>query len=417
MLNYKIIFLLILIQFIQNQYIKFIFKLEEITSDSYIEKRFKNNIKTELQIGSPIQKIPFYIRQNQTISYISGNKIINHIYDELKSNTYKNISEEKTYYNNYFSKAIFSSEKFIFNSKDKEIETNNLTFILATNQSKNNKIECAVFGLQLEKYKYNFETDFIYQLKSNNIIKNFAYTFKFNNKNENEGELIIGEYPHEYDKNYKKSEFLTSRFSHDTFIEYWSIDLDKTFINNELFENKKIDGIFQIEFGVFIGNENYKNKINETFFNSLIQDNSCSYIKNESEKYCYYVCNSNINIKKFPNLKFYNIEMKYYFELNYNDLFIKEDDKYYFIIAFFNYEINYWILGRPFLKKFQIIFDQEKKLIGFYQKEINFSILILILLGIVIIILILYIMKFALKKNKRIKANELLDDIDYSNDE
>ena len=417
MLNNKIIFLLILIQFIQNQYIKFIFKLEEITSNSYIEKRFKNNIKTELQIGSPIQKIPFYIRQNQTISYISGNKIINHIYDELKSNTYKNISEEKTYYNNYFSKAIFSSEKFIFNSKDKEIETNNLTFILATNQSKNNKIECAVFGLQLEKYKYNFETDFIYQLKSNNIIKNFAYTFKFNNKNENEGELIIGEYPHEYDKNYKKTEFLTSRFSHDTFIEYWSIDLDKTFINNELFENKKIDGIFQIEFGVLIGNENYKNKINETFFNSLIQDNSCSYIKNENEKYCYYVCNSNINIKKFPNLKFYNIEMKYYFELNYNDLFIKEDDKYYFIIAFFNYEINYWILGRPFLKKFQIIFDQEKKLTGFYQKEINFSILILILLGIVIIILILYIMKFALKKNKRVKANELLDDIDYSNDE
>ena len=116
-------------------------------------------------------------------------------------------------------------------------------------------------------------------------------------------------------------------------------------------------------------------------------------------------------------MKFYNIEMKYYFELNYNDLFIKEDDKYYFIIAFFNYEINYWILGRPFLKKFQIIFDQEKKLIGFYQKEINFSILILILLGIVIIILILYIMKFALKKNKRIKANELLDDFDYSNDE
>ena len=54
MLNNKIIFLLILIQFIQNQYIKFIFKLEEITSNSYIEKRFKNNIKTELQIGSPV---------------------------------------------------------------------------------------------------------------------------------------------------------------------------------------------------------------------------------------------------------------------------------------------------------------------------------------------------------------------------
>ena len=417
MLNSKIIFLIILIQLIQNQYIKFIFKSEEdLSSDFYFEKLIKTNIKTELKIGSPIQNIPFYIKQNQTLSYISGNKIINHIYDELKSNTYNKISDEKVYYNEYFSKAICSSEKFIFNSKNnKIIETNNLTFTLATNQTKNNKIESAVFGLKIEKYKYNFESDFIYQLKQNNVIKNFAYTFKL--LKENEGELIIGEYPHEYNNKYKEIDFLTARFSHDTFIEYWSIDLDKIYINNEIFENNKIDGIFEIEFGVLIGNHNYKNKINEIFFDNLIQDNICFYLKSKNEKYFYYSCNNNVNIKKFPNLKFYNLEMKYFFEFNYNDLFIKIDDYYYFLIVFFEKDTEYWILGRPFLKKFQIVFDQEKKLIGFYKTGINFSLLILILLIIITIILIIYIMKFALKKSKRVKASELTDSFDYSIEE
>ena len=417
MLNNKILFLILLIQFIQNEYIKFLFKSEEINSENYIEKILKTNITTELQIGSPIQKIPFYIKQNKSLSYISGNKIENHKYDELKSTTYKQMSEEKIYYNNYFSRAIISSEKFIFNStNNEEIVTNDLNFTLATNQTKNNKIESAVLGLQLEKYKYNYESDFIYQLKKNNIINNFAYTFKFNN--ENEGVLIIGEYPHEYDKKYDKNELLTSRFSHDKYIEYWSIDIDKIYINEEIFENYKVDGLFEIEYGVFIGSSNYKRIINDLFFNNLLKDNSCSYLNIENDKkYFYYVCNSSINIKKFPNLKFYNSEMKYFFEFDYEDLFIKKDDKYYFIIAFIENEMKEWIFGRPFFKKFPIIFDQEKKLIGIYNKVINFSILILILLGIIIIFLVLYILKFALKKNKRVKADELLDDLDYSVEE
>ena len=122
-------------------------------------------------------------------------------------------------------------------------------------------------------------------------------------------------------------------------------------------------------------------------------------------------------IQKFPNLKFYNLEMKYFFEFNYNDLFIKIDDYYYFLIVFFEKDTKYWILGRPFLKKFQIVFDQEKKLIGFYKTGINFSLLILILLIIITIILIIYIMKFALKKSKRVKASELTDSFDYSIEE
>ena len=109
--------------------------------------------------------------------------------------------------------------------------------------------------------------------------------------------------------------------------------------------------------------------------------------------------------------------MKYFFEFNYNDLFIKIDDYYYFIIVFFEKDTKYWILGRPFLKKFQIVFDQEKKLIGFYKTGINFSLLILILLIIITIILIIYIMKFALKKSKRVKASELTDSFDYSIEE
>ena len=89
---------------------------------------------------------------------------------------------------------------------------------------------------------------------------------------------------------------------------------------------------------------------------------------------------------------------------------------------------NRWILGRPLFKKYPTIFDQDKKIIGFYlhtndyssneninneEKGINWSLIIIIFLVIVIIILgiILYKVIPLIKRKK--KANELDEDFDY----
>ena len=95
-------------------------------------------------------------------------------------------------------------------------------------------------------------------------------------------------------------------------------------------------------------------------------------------------------------------------------------DIYYFQIVFKGRYYN-WLLGRPLFKKYPMIFDQNKKIFGFYSKtgeekddgEFNNAwiiviILIIILIGIIIFGIVFYI-KYISNKRKQ-KANELIDD-------
>ena len=64
------------------------------------------------------------------------------------------------------------------------------------------------------------------------------------------------------------------------------------------------------------------------------------------------------------------------------------------------------------MKKYQLIFDQDKKVIGFYCNQIeksNFFYIILIFLFIICIILILINLLIFLLKRKKITAIELED--------
>ena len=66
------------------------------------------------------------------------------------------------------------------------------------------------------------------------------------------------------------------------------------------------------------------------------------------------------------------------------------------------------------MKKYQFIFDMDKKIIGIYNgysnsNGFNFYLFSLIILIIIIICLVYYIY-FSLKKPRKIRANELEDD-------
>ena len=57
-------------------------------------------------------------------------------------------------------------------------------------------------------------------------------------------------------------------------------------------------------------------------------------------------------------------------EFDYKDLFINENDIYYFQIIF-SKNLD-WIFGKPIFKKYRIVFDQDKNIYGIYnyhQKE------------------------------------------------
>ena len=142
-------------------------------------------------------------------------------------------------------------------------------------------------------------------------------------------------------------------------------------------------------------------------------------------KYNSYYCDLSAKISNFPPLEFYNKDLNYTFKFDHNDLFVKNNNRFQFLIIFEQYEKNNrWKFGRIFFKKFLMVFDYDKKQIGFYIKEgknkiknNNNNIIIIIIIISFIFVLILFVYKLFIKKNKRkIKANELEDNYEYKSE-
>ena len=130
------------------------------------------------------------------------------------------------------------------------------------------------------------------------------------------------------------------------------------------------------------------------------------------------------------NLYFYNKELNYDFEFSYKDLFFYNelDKKYYFLIIFEKSNgSGRWLMGEFFFKKYQLIFNQEKKKIGIYLGKIKvndneektwfsknkwYLILIVFLICLLIAVSIMIYLYIQVKPKRKIKANELIDD-DY----
>ena len=271
----------------------------------------------------------------------------------------------------------------------------------------------------IELYNYNF----LYNLKEKKIISKLIFYFNFtNNKIDlNQGNLIIGEHPHKINSLLKKEDLYKMNIIFKiSFIECASI-FHSIYINNNLIEEKK-EIYFNVNFNGFKAPKKFFSFINNSFFNEHYKNNNCFYIYNNKS---FIYCNSNINIKKFPEIKFYNKEINYTFVLTFKDLFIKINNKYYFLIVCENYN---WIFGIPFIKKFNPVFDQENKFIGFYKKYLTENLLNnnnnknnnLLIINIILLLLIIFLLVYNicnyLKKNRKLRANELEDNYNYFSD-
>ncbi len=116
--------------------------------------------------------------------------------------------------------------------------------------------------------------------------------------------------------------------------------------------------------------------------------------------------------------------MEYDFVFTYKDLFITFNDRKYFLIT---YKINSitTILGKPFFKKYTMVFNPDNKQIGHYikigneiqQKNYRQIIILIIIIIILIAILVsLFLIYFKLYGRKK-RKNELDENYDYIPDE
>jgi len=290
----------------------------------------------------------------------------------------------------------------------------------------NDKKQCAILGLKmnLPVYEYDRIQNFVKTFYVNENINSYQWTVKYTK--DNEGLVIIGDSPLNYDpmfKNKKYEEHQTQAIGESTTVDF-GIDFNEITFGSKDFEIKHAH--FNHDLGVLLVNKIIYEKIKNSFFINYLGDKKICFEGWVYEKYGYIYCDSNkftdSDIKSLPKLIFKQTNMNYIFELNYEDLFSKQKDgRIYFLIVF---DLNYktFKIGKPFLKKYSLTVDNKKNLITYFRiKEENEDngysrIVWIVILSVFVVILAgttgFFAYKFIKKKNKK-RANELDEDYEY----
>ena len=365
------------------------------------------NLYSRINIGEPSYEIKTFLSIHHSFfsmtqnNYNNNENIIQSYYNISKSNSFQNITSENNLIEvNYNSLGkekielkIFNYEKnirynstiddmiFIYNNNKKDINRENKYYLNIGFQiinKKNNK----------EREKYNF----INQLKKRNIINNYDWCIFYekgiNNNgsflyNPNElinakGQIIIGDLPNNYNKNFHISQLLTTySFYSESFFK-WALEFSNIYYNNSLNETIK-SNINEVQINInnyiILAPIIYFYKIKRDFFDYYISKNQCK-IYNGREYITFYCQKSNYfnekNLASFPSLYMEHKEFQYVFEFTYEDLFVLKDNKYWFLIGLsaFNKDLEDWNFGIIFLRKYNLVFNQDSKTIGFYNPNL-----------------------------------------------
>ena len=423
-------FLIILIIKLNNfKIIKLPFKRKlntNLNENNLIESLYFNEIYTKIEVGEPSEKFNIFIKLQQFPTFLITEDYLeakSKTFNQNKSKSFEYIEQNSSinYYNFDFYHGLLSKDIFYLN--DKKIKIEKLKFILAKDLSQNAIEYSGELGLKLQSHysSFNNTINIIYQLKEKKIIDKFSFYLKYNK--EDEGELIIGDYLHNIDNGFKENEFIFIQIPIVSNKLNYAMTNNLGYIENEKIINYTFFISLQYEFGLIQSIPEYYFKIKKKFFGNFPNECLEKEFKKENLKdktFIYFVCSKKVDIKKFPNLIIENLEMKYNLTFNYEDLFFNYNDKNYFFIVFekpFNSYQN-WIFGKPFFKKYLILFDGDKKLIGLYKNysksiNVNFLWIIIFILVLILIGAFIYI-KYLLSLNKRkIRANELEDNYEY----
>ena len=435
------------------------------------------NLYTKISIGEPSHEIQAFLSVQHSYFSISSSKNIKNIndfqshYNIIKSNSFKNILTGRTLAEaNYNSMAMEKFKLNIFNYKKREYyntSINDMIFIYNNKDNVNEKSYYLNIGFQIinqkffkEREKYNFIT----QLKKREIIGNYDWSIFFKkgpNNNGNflynpdyllnaKGEILIGDLPNNYNPNNFNIQQLKKTYSKYTPLLFkWGLEFKNIYFyknNNEsnIISNKNgtnmenisvTDVQININQYIILSPLIYFYKIKTYYFDYYIKEGICKI--NEGIEYKTISCEKSKkfgidNLKKFPSLFMEHHEFNYTFEFTYEDLFLEKDNNYWFLVALssFKNDLEEWNMGIIFLRKYNLIFNQDTKTISFYNPNILIediddkkwsrialiSILTIILIGIFFIIGIIYIYIckkiFKSYKGKK-RINHIYDNSDY----
>jgi len=337
-------------------------------------------IYTYFEMGEPPQKINCEINLDISDFFMTYSPInVQPSYNNTLSKSFVKNSGD-TISSSRFNGGYWALENFYFYTdlecKNKQ-KFESLSIVCPPQQ---NKLSACEIGLQ-SSHSFGKYQSFIHILKSKQIVNNYIWTLKF--KNLNEGILAIGSAPHEYDNiHYKEIELkYTNAFSDDDKL-YWCLYFKYDPVNNNYTMSQNIKVRISPKTLGIIAMYNYLTAIEEIFFKKYYENNICekTIVSYENTNYFKIICSkdefTSEDIGQFPPLHLYNMVFNYSFVLDGKELFIEDnEDRINFqILIEIGSTKTEWKLGRIFLSKYQIIFDDDNGLIGFYATPTNIEV-------------------------------------------
>ena len=457
---------------------------ESELKQDYLLKIYSNQIYANFIIGSNQEEIKGLVNMSQMGFFIYENA-----YDCNSSKSFNHSNTTKGFYRKNYEEGYLANDTLCLVPYDTKIDINNLNIRKCNNfekvefsilKSKQRYIEnniydkYAIIGLQ-----QNDNPDalimpmFIKSLKNTDMINSHTYSFQFYNNTksgENEGYLLIGEEELDLDHGFLKRTLSNSKNGQT----FWNLLFKNIIVGINNSYNNSYDNhlrFFDIKYAQIIGDlsyiigiKNYQSYIRSVFFEPLLIKNICKYQNiSTNDDYGTYVCDSKSELfiqkykNEFPKIYFEHAELNTTFILDQYDLFTynnidKTDTKIYFLVFFQNKDDPYvspeapsrqvikrWKLGIPFLKKYKLYFNNEDRIISYYEKfidhtkgdgdnddnnntnlEVYSTDYTWLKIGIIIFLLIIFfILGILFHKNiirlpRKKKANELEDAYEYS---
>ena len=395
---------------------------------------FKNEIYTEIEVGCPPQIVELYLTMRTPFFIIKYNNSNPDYYKNVSSSSYILYDNYSTFFINddVVKKGAYSGEKFFlqnsFNKNDK-LEICEFGFIYGIEIDNESKRHMGVLGIQFFSTSsfYEKEVNFINSLKRNRLITN--YVWNLNYTEDNKGYLIIGEYPHAFDsKKYDKEKLMQVNVRQEGAQKVeWNFYFDNIQYGETQLNGAR-SGKLAPQYGVILGTQLFDQLITKEFFNEYINNGQCER-KTYDEKHDYYVCNENIDLSKFKSIEFTLKELSQKpFVLTKDDLFFKNNGKIYFLVAFgIDWKWKYsWTFGKPFMKKYNFLFDQDGKQILYYDQNVdddsksfvgNKTFVILLWIGVFVFLIVIGILVYCLMKilkERKKMLYELDDEFDYN---
>ena len=418
------------------------------TSDFFsIQSFISNHIYSYLTIGTPPKKITANINFNEYAFNIYNNQCdIPSEYNSLNINSTTRINKgfilTDVYVDTYKIEDIFSSPFYSNNSFK-------LNYIYAPMDNNifeqgvpKKKYTCANIGLKLSvDFAGTLDLNFLREIKNLDIIENYVFYLFYNDTKKEEGNLVIGNWPHEIEKDkYSALQYREIYAINNQFILSWMFRFDKIFLefnhnNNVAIYNltKNLEAVIDYNLNIIYGTLEFMELIENIFFNKYIKNGICKKNFISNNNLIYYECGLSVDLKTFPEIFFVHKTLSSKFVLSFEDVFVFDNNKYIFLIWLdTNENKNVWKLGKPFLKKYLFTFDLDKKTIGYYCNKkdlsndsikeeqaiyVKYTIIKLVLLSFIAFVLCYIITKVYYRKKKQNRNDKKLTELIYMKEE